>query len=415
MNKILIVGWREFLVTIRTRTFLLSVVLMPGLIIGSMYGSRWIERKSREEKSEPRRIAVVDQTGVVYPEFARQVEGFNADLPNQPLVLHQEAPESADLDALAKRIDRGELYGYVVLRPEVLELGGGGCDIARKDNQLRTGRRLEEMVSEAVFAVRCHQAGLDPRQVQAMRVPVAVQWLNIQTGKQVAVNPFLQFMTPFAFMFLLFMGTFVIAQGLLTSLLEEKSTRVIEVLLSAVNPTQLLAGKILGLALVGLVVLAVWCVVGYIAAQRFQAAELVSGFRIGIALVYFIPGFLLMASILAAIGSACNDIKDAQSMTFPLSMLTIVPMIFWYYLVEHPQAMMSHVLSYIPPITPFVMVLRSCADPQIPLWQILSTLAVLWAAVFVTMWAAGRIFRIGVLMYGKAPTPMEMLRWVRTP
>jgi ABC-type Na+ efflux pump permease subunit len=250
-------------------------------------------------------------------------------------------------------------------------------------------------------------------QVLALRRDVPLRWADVGTGKEKQANPFLAFMTPFAFMFLLFMGTFGISQGLLTSLIEEKGSRVIEVLLSAVSPTQLLAGKILGTVAVGFVLMLVWGGVGYMAAQKYHVAELVSTFRLVIAFLYFVPGFLLFASLLAAIGSACNELKDAQSMVFPLSMVTIVPMIFWFYLSEHPQSVISLALSFVPPITPMVMILRVCADPLTPLWQILATLALLWASVVVAIWAAGKIFRVGVLMYGKPPSVRELVHWLR--
>ena len=105
--------------------------------------------------------------------------------------------------------------------------------------------------------------------------------------------------------------------------------------------------------------------------------------------------------------------NPAQSMTTPITILTIVPIMFWFYLAEHPSAVWSIVLSYIPPIIPFVMILRICADPATPLWQIVTTLAVLWGSVLVAIWAAGKIFRVGVLMYGKPPSLRELVRWVR--
>jgi len=100
-------------------------------------------------------------------------------------------------------------------------------------------------------------------------------------------------------------------------------------------------------------------------------------------------------------------------MVFPLSVITIIPMIFGPYFVEFPASVLSIVLSYVPPITPFIMVLRVCADPNTPVWQIVSTLALLWAAVGATVWAAGKVFRTGVLMYGKPPSLRELLHWVR--
>ncbi len=412
MDKIIAVAQREFLATVRTKAFLLSVVLMPGLVVGAMFGGKWVDQYGKQEKRPTRHIAVVDHTGVIYDSLAAQVEEYNRERPNQRFELQRLAPGETDQEELGQRVQAGELYGYMVLEADVLDGEGGGI-LARQDNQLESGRQLERMINEAVVAVRFRRAQLDPTELAHLRRPVPVRRVEPGTGAEMGDNELARLLTPFAFMFLLFMGTFGISQGLLTALIEEKSSRVVEVLLSALSPAQLLAGKVVGTVLVGFVLMAVWGGVGFASARAYNLTDLVSGYRLLIAGLYFVPGFLLIASLLAAIGSACNELKEAQSMVFPLSLITIVPLIFWFYIAEHPDSLFSLVLSYIPPITPFVMMLRVCADPHTPVWQIVSSLAVLWASVVVAMWAAGKVFRVGVLMYGKPPTPRELLRWVR--
>jgi ABC-2 type transport system permease protein len=413
MDKILAVARREFLATVRTKAFLLSVVLMPALIVAGICGGDLLQRQSAREERATRRIAVLDYTGLVFPELAPQIDAHNAERPAQQLELEQVPPRDGAADELAARVRRGELYAYVILSPDAVS-GAGGCTLARKDNPLRLSRGLEDMVSDAVVAARLREAHLNPEQIEQLRArPVPIQQLDGQTGRPIASEGMARVMTPFAFMFLLFMGTFGISQSLLTTLIEEKSSRVVEVLLSAVSPTQLLAGKILGMVTVGFLLVVVWGGVGFASAQKYNVAELVTGYRVLIALLYFVPGFLLLSSLLAAIGSACNELKDAQSMVFPLSLITIVPMIFWFYIAEHPDSLFSLVLSYVPPVTPMVMILRVCADPYTPWWQLATTLAVLWVSVFVAMWTAGKVFRVGVLMYGKPPSLAELLRWVR--
>jgi len=413
MDKILAVARREFLATVRTKAFILSVVFMPALIVGGLLGGDLLQRQSAHEKRPIRRIAVLDHTGTVFPELAEQIETHNTERPNQTFALEQVPPGDDAADPLATRVRQGDLYAYVILSPDAVT-GEGGCTLARKDNPLRLGRGLEEMITDAVTAARLRSANLDPEQIERLRgKDVPIQQLDGQTGRPISSDGMARAMTPFAFMFLLFMGTFGISQGLLTTLIEEKSSRVVEVLLSAVSPTQLLAGKILGMVTVGVLLVSVWGGVGFASAQKYNVAELVTGYRVLVALLYFVPGFLLLASLLAAIGSACNELKEAQSMVFPLSLITLVPMIFWYYIAEHPDSAFSLVLSYVPPVTPMVMILRICAAPQTPWWQLATTLALLWVSVLAAMWLAGKVFRVGVLMYGKPPSLTELLRWVR--
>lgn len=412
MDKIIAVARREFLATVRTKAFILSVVLMPGLIIGGIFGGEWAHRLSKKEWLPVRRLAVVDKTGVVYDDLVAEAEKYNATRPNQPFEFLNVPPDGADPNAFRARVQRGDLYGYVIIASDAVDQDGG-CVLARRDSQLEAGRQLDDMLSEAIYAVRQREAHLDPAVLARIRRPVPVQPVDVQTGTAVRSNEMARVLTPFAFMLLLFMGTFGISQGLLTTVIEEKSSRVVEVLLSAVSPVQLMAGKIIGMVLVGFLLLTVWGLVGANAARTYNVGELITGYRMVIALLYFVPGFLLMSALLAAIGSACNELKEAQSMVFPLSLITIVPMIFWFFISENPASVFSLVLSYIPPITPFVMVLRVCADPDTPMWQIISTLALLWASVVVAIWAAAKVFRVGVLMYGKPPSLRELMRWVR--
>ena len=414
MGKIVTIAVREFLDTVRTKAFVISVVLMPLLVMGFMFGAQWIGRLTERERVPMRRIALLDETGLLAAELNHQVAEYNRRNPNRLIEITSRPPET-DLTELSGDVKNGRLYAYLRIPADVLE-GTRPCELARQDQQLEAGRALERMINTAVFAVRCRQSDppLDPTQVLALQKDVPLVMLDVQTGAAAGKEDmFVRIITPFAIMFLLFMGTMQISHGLLTSLIEEKSSRVVEVLLSAVSPTQLMAGKIIGMILVGVLLLTVWGAVGYAAAESRGYGNLVTGSTVLYAALYFVPGFLLLSAILGAIGSACNTLKEAQSMASPLTILNIVPMVLWFQISQSPQSIFNVILSHIPPITPFVMVLRLAADPRTPLWQIVTTQLVLWASVLVTIWAAGKIFRVGVLMYGKPPTPRELLRWVR--
>jgi ABC-2 type transport system permease protein len=128
--------------------------------------------------------------------------------------------------------------------------------------------------------------------------------------------------------------------------------------------------------------------------------------------VYYVLGFLLFSAILAAIGSVCNTIKEAQSLMVPLSLLLVVPMMIWFHLVQHPDGTLARVLSFIPPLTPMVMVLRLAASSRLSGVEIAGSIALLAASVPAAMWAAAKVFRTGVLMYGKRPGLAEIIRWV---
>jgi ABC-2 type transport system permease protein len=414
MSKILTVAVREFVETVKTKTFFISSVLIPGLIIALILGSQRIAEMAEREEVPTRHIAVADQTDAVFDELARKVEEHNKNTPQRKFAVERVTDEAARVETLRDRVTRGEVYAYLIIPPETIA-GDAPCEFGRKDSQLQAQLDVQRMVNEAVVGARFERADppIDLKRIRELQKKVDFRSVDVQTGQETTGHELTRFMTPFFFMFLLFMGTMTISQGLLTSVIEEKSSRVVEVLLSAVSPTQLMAGKILGMVAVGAVLLTIWGSVGYGGARARDMGYLITPHHLTYLVLYFIPAFLLMSAFLAGIGAACNTIKEAQSMAAPLTILTIVPMMLWWAITQNPTSALSVALSYIPPITPFVMILRICADPETPLTEVVATLALLWASVVFMIWAAGKIFRVGVLMYGKPPSPKELIRWLR--
>jgi ABC-2 type transport system permease protein len=433
MNKIPIVAVREFIETVKTKTFFFSSVLVPALMLALIFGSQWVAEVAEKEEVPTRSIDVVDQTNGAFDHLAQLVAEYNQEYPQRKIELHRVSGADADVERLRKAVLDGERHAYLILPAAALAVtapatdsqpgddaatttaAGALCELGRKDSNLETQMTIERMVNQAVTALRFERADppIDLERVTRLQTPVAFRQVDVASGKETTGSELTRFMTPFAFMFLLFMGTMTISQGLLTSVIEEKSSRVVEVLLSAVSPTQLMAGKILGMVGVGAVLLVIWGTVGYGGARARDMAYLVTPQHLTYLVLYFVPGFLLTSAFLAAVGAACNSIKEAQSMAAPLTLLTIVPMMLWWAITQNPTSMLSIVLSYVPPITPFVMILRICADPETPLTEIVATLVLLWVSVLLAIWLAGKIFRVGVLMYGKPPSPKELLRWLR--
>lgn len=419
MQKIVTVAVREFLETVKTKAFLLGAVIFPMFMAAMIFGTEKLARVGEKESLPTRKLAIVDYSGVIYAPLVKNIEAYNAENPNRPFAVEMVAPDQADRDQLRERVKSGDLYGYWRIPADAWKVPtsrqepGEPCELGRKDSQLRAGRDLENMLNSAVVAVRFEKEGVDHLRIKMLEMPVAVKKVDVSTARESTGDEVVRLFTPFIFMLLLWMGTMGISNGLLTSLLEEKSSRVIEVLLSAISPMQLMAGKILGLACVGLLLLSIWGVVGYNGARQVKLEYLVTTTNLLYVLLYFVPGFLLSAAILAAVGSACNTLKDAQSMAFPVSIFMIVPMLMWFPISQNPHSALSMALSFIPPITPFIMVLRLCADPAIALWEVAATLGVLWLGVFAAIWVSAKIFRIGILMYGKPPSIKELVRWVR--
>lgn len=420
MNKVLVIAYREFFETVKTKAFLFGALFMPGLITLIILGSQKMEKLAEKEVVAVKRIAVADGHGRVYGELMQQMADYNKENPQRRVELEKAATPDGPREALNERVIRGELYGYIVVPREAVD-GDAACTLARKDSQLSAGKMLNDRLTKAIVAVRftdndaATQAKLAECMASLKRIqrPPNIEEVDPGSGKQMESNSMARIMTPFIFAFLLYMGTFGISMGLLTSLLEEKSTRAIEVLLAAVSPMQLMSGKILGSAAVGLLTLAIWGIVGVGAGRGTQFGESIKVTQLIYFGLYFVPAFLLMSGLLAAIGSACNTLKEAQSMSSPLTIINIVPIMLWFMISQHPNSLFAVVLSFIPPITPIVMMMRICADANTPVWQIVASMVLLWASVIVIFWAAARVFRIGILMYGKPPSLKELFRWTQ--
>jgi ABC-2 type transport system permease protein len=217
----------------------------------------------------------------------------------------------------------------------------------------------------------------------------------------------------FAAMFLMFMGIVTSAGHLVSSVVEEKSSRVIEVLLSAVSPLELMAGKIIGLAGVGVTFVALFAASMLVAAASQGFVPSVEPAVVACFIVYYLLGYVLVASLFAAAGSACNTMKETQAIMFPLTFIFVLPMATWHVIAGNPEGWLARALSAFPPTTAMVMTVRIAIMPEVPVLDVALSFVVLAASVPLAVWACARIFRTGVLMYGKPPKLRDLLRWAR--
>jgi len=221
---------------------------------------------------------------------------------------------------------------------------------------------------------------------------------------------------PMAFMFLLWISIFTAGQYLLTTTIEEKSSRVMEILLSAVSPMQLMTGKIIGQMGVGLTLLLIYAGLGVGSLAVLNFMHLLDYTSLALLIVFFLIAFLLIAAMMAAVGSAVQDLREAQSLMTPIMLILMVPLMLWMPISRNPNGMFATICSMLPPISPFVMVIRipaAAGTVPVPVWQIALSIGIGILSVLVTVWAASKIFRVGVLMYGKPPNFRTLVKWLR--
>jgi len=333
-------------------------------------------------------------------------------------------PPDEQQTRLGQMVKAGKLFAYFVVGADARKSLEDFRYVSNNftDDSVRTwyGAAATRIVQE----LRIAAAGI-PRDV-ASRLKEEVRFVEKQadaTGatKDVTVADKAGSFAPVAFVYLLWIAVFTAAQMLLTNTVEEKSNRIIEVLLSSVSPGQLMAGKIWGIGATGMTLTLSWVLCGlgglWLASVLIPDADLSifasvkDPLYLASFVVYFLLGYLLFAAILVGLGSVTNSLKEAQNLLQPVFILLIVPLVSMMFVVQEPNGIVAKVLSYIPLFTPFTMMNRAGGPPEV--YEYVITTVLLLASVWVAFRLAGKIFRVGVLMTGNPPKLKEIFGWLR--
>lgn len=283
-------------------------------------------------------------------------------------------------------------------------------------------QEISRRISAAIVDARVRsdpraQAGdLSPEDVRALLREPEVTGRTVTDDGDKPVSKLTEitgFLIPVAFMLLLMMSVMTGGQYLLTTTIEEKSSRVMEVLLSAVSPMQLMVGKIVGQMAVGLLILTLYSGVGIASLLIFSLDHLLNPVNIVYLLIFFLIAFFLIASFMAAVGSAVTEMREAQTLMTPVMAAMVLPWLLVMPISRAPNAVWVTALSFVPGLNPFVMMIRLAGSEPVPAWQIPATIAVGVLSALLAAWAAAKVFRVGILMYGKPPNFRTLWRWIR--
>ncbi len=416
MSRILRIAWREYISYVRTVGFWLSLCAMPLLIYGVTAVPGLMERTT-----PPPRLAIVDLTGQGLGAVLRQA--LAQDDARGPSSIQVVAAPSQARSSASPAAAGAVLRAYLTTdraaggRPRLddavvlsLKAGHVALDLWTdnlSDQGLET--RLREDLARALRHQRLIEAGVSPgllASADQAQPTVAVYSPKAAEGGRVSLRDRLPSLTGFAMGFLLWSTVLTGAQILLISVIEEKSTRILEVLLTTTSAAQIMGGKILGAGAVTLSVLTLWGVIGAsiiaVTAPGVGAdlwAVLVGRGLVLYFMLYLVSGYLMYASIFVSIGAFCETPRDAQTLLTPVMLMLMVPLIFMAQSIRHPDAPILAVLSWIPPFTPFLMIARVASGPS-PL-RIGGSLALMAATTAVVIWICGRAFRAGALSTGR--------------
>jgi ABC-2 type transport system permease protein len=421
-----------------TKAFLFGAIVMPILMMGLFIVVVPLMTDSNSTPLEGT-IVVIAEDDVV-EELRIHINKGNAALKeitdklpeviiNDPLAgaLLSNNPEinvtiipinNSDIDSIKDQVRNGEYSGLIVVPDATVHSDGSnqGIDIFIPSNFSPNHTDiLTSATARAVVDTRLKRLSHNPDSIrQLLRRPHTTATRLSDDGAEVKDNEIARRIIPLAFMMLLWIATFTSGQYLLTTTIEEKSNKVMEVLLSAVSPMQLLGGKIVGQAGVSAVILLMYGSAVMAGLVAFALVDLVPMLHLVLFAIFFIIAYFMVATIMAAVGSAVSELRDAQSLMGPIMLILIIPMALWPILAEHPNGMIATITSFTPPLLPFVMILRVTASTEpVAMWQVVLSIGIGIISVVAMIWMCARIFRIGVLMQGKPPSILQLTKWIR--
>lgn len=400
---------REYLQRVRSRWFVFATVAGPLFLLGLIVVPALLQSRGQQVD---RTLAVVDQTGVLYGRLAPRLEDGGYTV---------EQASAGDEVSLEQSIRDGDLGGYLVLSDQTLARGRAELHAESSPSAIRM-LTLRQAVVQSALEARL-QADTDEVRSLLAGGDLVLTVLS-DNGAQDEAG----FARAYIGAFLLYMVILLYAVSIMRSVLEEKTSRVVEVVLSSMRPFDLMLGKILGVGAVGLTQLGIWVASGIVIASAGVPMLLAARPELGemsdfaavlpgmsymvYFLIYFLGGYFIFSGTYAAVGAMCNSEEETQQAQLPVMMLLIIPIVFVTQIIKEPNSGMSVTLSLIPFFSPVLMFARASIGAA-PLWQVGLSVVLMALTVVAVAWVAGRIYKVGILMSGKRPTLPELVRWVR--
>jgi ABC-2 type transport system permease protein len=441
MSKTFAVLKREYLQAVRKKSFIILTLLMPVLFGALIFIPTLMLAKTYERKT----VVVVDGTGRLEAAITGAREELLSEEGGTPNELEAAATQMQLFDA--RYVDAG---GAADIRkaaePYILKMRAKNVPdeekvdavlsvprdafesseesmvyYSRASTDLIARERLGRLVNNEIQKARLVESGVPADQVDALLARVPLDGMQVTRSGEEKKGGELDFIVAFMFAGLLLIPTLVYGTEVMRSVLQEKTDRVVEILISSMKPMQLLTGKIVGLASVGLTQLLIWISIATLLAVYAGGMMATADFNILRFLrlevfvyffLFFLLAYLTYVCVYAIGGAVCNSEKEAQQVVMPVMMLLMVPWFLMMPIIMNPDSKMSVGLSLFPlfaPITMFVRILVS--EP--PLWQIALAIALSLATIYALFWVTAKVFRVGILSYGKRPTIQELVRWLR--
>ncbi len=426
MNKIATIASSEYVRRLKSKTFILATILAPVMMVA--FFALVVGVGFMTQDSERRTLAILDET-------ARLGDDLINALPERYSAVTTDAPE----DSLRARVLRGAIDGFFLLPEGLIEGEAEATFVAQRGGGLTGNMLLQEVLNRVVREARLRDLGADAEVFAALDRRVTLRSVVLTEAGDAADASWLYTGLGYLMGFIIYIAMFVYGAMVMRGVIEEKANRIVEIIASSARPFELMMGKVLGIGAAGLTQFAVWTVLllgvfafmgpilmmiampeapsGPEAEAALEAAGLAnlvlpSLWIFVYFILFFLGGYLLYASLFAAVGSAVESESDAQSLQLPITIPVVMPALFLPFIADNPESSTSILLSLVPLFSPILMPVRIAADAAAG-WEIVAALVLLAATFVGAIWLASRIYRVGILMYGKKASFGDMVRWVR--
>ena len=438
MKKFLTVVKREYIQRVRAKMFIVSTVLLP--IVMSLF--ILVPAIILNIETPPMRVAVVDQTGRMYSQirqalFSDQQETGAQNVNSGPprtttprrsfsrFILEEVSTTDQPLDQIRAQLDQRlnarQLDGYVILPPDFLSHGKAEF-INRNPGDVFSPQVLQSAINRAAREQRLIDAKVDTKTRQELSQPVELKSVKVGAVSGEQSNSNAGFAVVFGVGFVMYLAILMYGQIILGAIIEEKETRIAEILFSSVKPFTLMMGKLVGVSLVALTQLAIWGTAFGVFAVYGVGLLASEGMRTSIPSIpflhfiyfglFFLLGYFIYATIYALVGSMVTTAQEGGQLAMPIILILVVSFYLFWPVSRSPDSPFSFWVSMIPLSAPVAMLVRIVTQTP-PFWQIALSLLIGFSTVFVIMWVASRIYRVGMLMYGKRASIPEAIRWAR--
>ncbi|MFC1558839.1 ABC transporter permease [candidate division KSB1 bacterium] len=414
MNKIFKILKREYLIVVKTKTFLIGTILTPIVMIAFLAVPALTSRMQTESQAT---ISVIDETGTLYDDIVSNLDDKLSDGRKKYLLDNIETGNKK-LEDIEKELQTDikirRISGYIHIPEEVFENMRVNY-YARNVTNFQAIRRLRSAVNRAVMKHKIIAQDLEPSVVMKLTRSINLNSTRVTEGEKKG-SAGQTFFVGYIMMLVLYMTIFMYGVFVLRSVVEEKSSRVVEILISSVKPFELMAGKIFGISLVGFTQYLIWIFLMLaflsLSPAAFLSMPTIPPMLFAYFVLFFILGYLLYSGLFAAVGSIINNESESRSYMFPILMPLILPIMMMGYIIGNPDSTITTFLSLFPFTSPTVMLTRiSVSSP--PLIEIAGSILILILTIIAVIWVVSKIYRVGILMYGKKPSIGEILKWIK--